>query len=375
MRLTFGLIGLISLLSLGACGSAPKAKKMNQNVASMSKEASKESLDEKIANWPARPKLAIQQMMGKYGPPNEVSSETVVWHDQGPFKRIMVTRKEIPHDFPLPHMDFLEHTVSYNVPSDKADELLAFDGSITIMRTAGELSARCDLEGHNILTLNLAHDIIRDNKTVATARKEFGQYTTMDYAGEHPAYVEKLLFQPLTMNKAAFSDTPVIPGSPVRSMEEKDGRQAQQSGDAEVLSFVIAADTNEILASKVAEKKKISKEVLDYSKMLHKEHGKNQKMTMMVGKRIGITPMDTKEVDALKVKGASELSMLVPLDGKEFEKAYMAAMIKNHQEVLAMIDNQLMPQASEKALKDHLKMTRDHVAMHLDKAKEIEKKI
>ncbi len=33
------------------------------------------------------------------------------------------------------------------------------------------MSARCDLEGHNILTLNLAHDIVTGKKTAEEARK------------------------------------------------------------------------------------------------------------------------------------------------------------------------------------------------------------
>lgn len=38
-------------------------------------------------------------------------------------------------------------------------ELVRFDGSVIIDRTAGEVAARCDMEAMNILTLNLVHDI------------------------------------------------------------------------------------------------------------------------------------------------------------------------------------------------------------------------
>jgi len=72
----------------------------------------------------------------------------VVWRDAGPFKRITVYKREVPHDFPMPHVDFLEDTVSYKVPADRIGDVIAFDGSSTINRTAGELSARCDLEAH-----------------------------------------------------------------------------------------------------------------------------------------------------------------------------------------------------------------------------------
>jgi putative membrane protein len=141
--------------------------------------------------------------------------------------------------------------------------------------------------------------------------------------------------------------------------------------DAEVLSFVIAVDVNEILAASEAEKKKISQPVMDYAKMLHTEHGANMAKTMQLGKSINITPSDTKAVDALKKKGAGELATLIPLDGKDFEASYLDAMIKGHTEVIAMIDNQLMKTAKNDALRAHLTETREHVAMHLDLAKKL----
>ncbi|MDQ3494098.1 MAG: hypothetical protein M3485_00845, partial [Pseudomonadota bacterium] len=104
------------------------------------------TIDRIIAMWAARPRLGALQMIEKYGEPQEASGMALVWHDAGPFKRITVMNLETPHDFPLPHVDFMEHTISYMVPEDKLRDLLVFDGSSTINRTTGELSARCDLE-------------------------------------------------------------------------------------------------------------------------------------------------------------------------------------------------------------------------------------
>src|SRR5688572_14269029 len=89
------------------------------------------TVDKLIGDWSARPRVAALEMIEKYGLPQEATSETLVWRDAGPFKRIMVTRAEIPHDFPRPHMDYLEHTLAYDVPASKLDDLAAFDGSIT----------------------------------------------------------------------------------------------------------------------------------------------------------------------------------------------------------------------------------------------------
>jgi hypothetical protein len=53
------VIGSVSLILAGSfltsCSSSHNAMKSNDNVASMSSESSKGSLDDKIASWPARP--------------------------------------------------------------------------------------------------------------------------------------------------------------------------------------------------------------------------------------------------------------------------------------------------------------------------------
>ncbi len=363
----FAFIIAAGLGMMSGCNTAgPDTKETNKdsmNNVQNSAMSGKDGMPD-VSSWPERPRLAVKEMTAKYGAPVEVSSEAIIWHNAGPYKRIMVTKKEVPHDFPSPHMDFLEHTVSYNVPINKISDLIAYDASMTINKTQGEMSARCDLEGHNILTLNLARDIIMGSKTVQEARVAFGTNVVEDLLGKHQPYIDKLQFTPQTEN-VLFPDKPIIPGSPLREIAGTEGT------DAEVLGFVFAVDINEILAAEQAETKKISQPVMDYARMLHTEHGANADKTLKLGKAINVTPSDTKAVDALNVKGAGELATLVPLDGKDFETAYLDAMIKGHTEVLDMIDNQLMKTAKNDALKAHLTETRGHVAMHLDQAKKL----
>ena len=356
----------MSLLFASAVSGIAHAELKNESNAASADSAAVERL---ITQWPNRPKLGAREMIVKYGLPQEASSEKLVWNNAGPYRRIMVTREEIPHDFPKPHMDFLEHTIEYNVPLDKIEDLIEFDGSSTINRTAGELSARCDLEGHNILTLNLNHDIVTGKKSVKEARTAFGEEIVKDQLGEHPPYVEALQFQP-TGKSARFPDEPVIPGSPVRTMKLETGKDA---ATAEVLAFVIAADDNEILAAAKAGKKKMSGDAAAYAKMLHIEHGKNQAATMKLGMKLDIVPTDTPAVDALRVKGAGGLAALTTLKGEKFEKAYLAAMVKGHEEVLEMIDNKLMKMTDDEEVRKQLTETRSHVVAHLEQGKRLQK--
>lgn len=338
------------------------------------------AIDKLIADWPERPRLGAEQMLAKYGIPQESTTEKLIWHKQGPYKRITVTKSEDHHDFPLPHMDYMEHTIDYKVPAEKADELMKFDGSVTFDKTRGEMSARCDLEGHNILTLNIAHDIVTGKKSAEEARVAFGKNVEDDMGGKYPPYTTGLQFEPTGAPKD--SDKPSMPGAPKRAVksdgdadpEVKDGAASstKTSGDAEILSILLAVDTNEIVAAMEAGKKKLSEPVAEYAKMIHTQHGKHAGDTMKLGQKIDITPMDTEKTDALRIKGAGELAKIVPLDGEEFGAKYMEAMVAGHTEVLAMIDGELLKTAENEVLKKHLTETREHIAMHLEEGKKIQ---
>ncbi len=61
--------------------------------------ADRATVDRMLAGWPNRPKLAANRTIKKYGLPNEATAARLIWHNKAPFKRIMVVREEIPHQF------------------------------------------------------------------------------------------------------------------------------------------------------------------------------------------------------------------------------------------------------------------------------------
>ncbi len=71
------------------------------------------SVDEIIGNWAKRPRLGATEMLAKEGLPQDATSARLIWRNPGPFKRISVMNLETPHDFPLPHGDFLEHALQF----------------------------------------------------------------------------------------------------------------------------------------------------------------------------------------------------------------------------------------------------------------------
>jgi len=169
----------------------------------------KQSVDNALKDWPAESKKAAVKVIEKYGLPNEMTASLLVWHDTAPFKRTVLYRKEVTHDFPKPHKDVLEQFVDYRVPPDKFDELAQYDGSVVATRTNGELSARCDKVEMNFLALNLAHDIVTGKRTVEEARDFYSTTAMKAMAGAKPEYTQKLNFDP-KQPQSADADKPTI---------------------------------------------------------------------------------------------------------------------------------------------------------------------
>lgn len=136
--------------------------------------------------------------------------------------------------------------------------------------------------------------------------------------------------------------------------------------DALALGLLNAVNANEIAAAVQAQEKKVTGKVLDYARMMEKDHGENRRTTESLG-----SPAQTPEVQALMDKGKAELDALGKRSGKDYETAYVEAMIKGHAEALALIDTRLIPLASSEAVKKHLSQTRDKVAAHLEAANKL----
>jgi hypothetical protein len=149
------------------------------------------------ASWSMKPREAAATLIAKYGQPDVIGDRVLIWHDRGPFKKIALMRDEQPHNFPMQHTDFLTQTVMYRVPSDKLDEITAYDGSVWFHRTRGELSAQCDVEAMNYLALNLTHDVATGVRTVEDARAFYAK-TAMEFkqGNRSSPYVTGLRFQP-----------------------------------------------------------------------------------------------------------------------------------------------------------------------------------
>lgn len=152
-----------------------------------------------IASWKEKPAEVARTMIKKYGDPQEVTSNRLVWHKNGPWKFTELVNEEIPHSFPMPHMDMLYQSIGYRIEPEKADELIQYDGSVILERTKGEIAARCDKEEANFLAINLAHEIATGKRSVDDARRFYAEsIQTMMKTGKANEYLQGFRFTPPT---------------------------------------------------------------------------------------------------------------------------------------------------------------------------------
>jgi predicted outer membrane protein len=156
------------------------------------------------------------------------------------------------------------------------------------------------------------------------------------------------------------ADVPVDPAAPADP-------QAASPDDSLALGLLGVVNEHEIAAARQAKQKQVSAPVLAFAEMMEVEHGANQAKTQSLG-----TLASTDEVKAMQEKGATELATLGQKSGKEYETAYVEAMVKGHTDALALIDTRLLTLASAEAVKQHFTTTRDAVAKHLEHAKKLQ---
>jgi hypothetical protein len=171
-----------------------------------------DSLDRVVGDWPAEAREAARRTGERYGPPDEAMPSRLVWNHPLPWKRVVVNRDPVEHRFPQPHQDRVEGWIDLEVPWESAADLTAFNGSIRVERTRGEVAVTCDVEAINFLAVNLAHDLVTGRIDVEEARREYTEMVAGHLMGRAQPYTTGLAFEPMSAGAGtADEDQPVAP--------------------------------------------------------------------------------------------------------------------------------------------------------------------
>lgn len=224
--------------------------------------------------------------------------------------------------------------------------------------------ARIPLAAAVILVLGLVacdRRDVEDDTTVTPAEP-----TASREAGTPPAGADSDIDAPTATNAPEPPDTTDMPAGSTAPGTPPGGAATTTQADA--LAMLMEVNEHEIAAADQALGKNVTGAVRDFAQMMKTDHGKNLADTTRLGGAASTAPA----VKTLKDKGESDLRTLDAQSGKAYEKAYIDAMVKGHTDALALIDNTLLPAATDANIRQHFTTTRAAVARHLDKAKEIQ---
>ncbi len=238
-RKIFASVLMSSFLMITACSHKKddKKKEKSPETASLSTEVTQDGLDKVTESWPDSSRTAIKDMTTKFGMPDAVTEEMVIWKDSKPFKRTVVFRDQLNHMFPYQHSDVLMQTLDYRVPLDKVSDLSKFDGSLIIDRTKGELSARNHRQEMNILAFNMADKIVRGEMTVEEARREYSKNAEALMSGTTNKSLTSLDFK----TSGNTSD----PDSMMQAQEAGQESSLKRQPEAEAVDVIIIEEEQE----------------------------------------------------------------------------------------------------------------------------------
>ena len=153
------------------------------------------------------------------------------------------------------------------------------------------------------------------------------------------------------------------------SPQEQDA--ARGLGDGQLLQVLATVDSGEIQQAQVALTKASSPQVRNFASDMIEQHTRAKQMGAALSSRNGLALRPSPVSEKLEKQGADTLDKLQRSDSREFDNTYMQAQVKQHDEVLNMLDDKLIPSASSAAVKQQLTEARSMVQQHLQHAKQL----
>lgn len=155
----------------------------------------------------------------------------------------------------------------------------------------------------------------------------------------------------------------------VRALHEPD---AAAVTDPQIAAIVVAANTVDIEAGKLAQSKTANEKVKQFAETMISDHTAVNKSAVELVTKLGVTPEESETSRALTASGEQTRARLSGLSGKEFDKEYIDNEVAYHKLVIDAVDKTLIPNAKNAELKAALVNVRPALVAHLQHAEQIQ---
>ena len=148
--------------------------------------------------------------------------------------------------------------------------------------------------------------------------------------------------------------------------------QGAKPSDAQIAQIVVTANQVDIDAGKLADSKATNPDVKAFAARMITDHTAVNKSAVDLVTKLHVTPLASPTSEALQKGGDENLANLKKLSGAAFDKAYVDHEVAYHQQVLAALDQTLIPDASNAELKALLVKVRPAFVDHLQHAQQLQ---
>ena len=150
-------------------------------------------------------------------------------------------------------------------------------------------------------------------------------------------------------------------------------QKSQKLTDPEIASVAVTANQVDIDYAKIAEKKSKNTEILNFAKTMAKDHQSIIDQAVALVTKLGVTPKDNATSKSLKTGETTTSKLLNSKSGHAFDKAYIDNEVAYHTSVIGAVQNVLIPNATNKELKNLLLSAVPLFKAHLEHAKMVQK--
>jgi putative membrane protein len=142
--------------------------------------------------------------------------------------------------------------------------------------------------------------------------------------------------------------------------------------DPQIAAIVVAANTVDIEAGKLAQSKTRNRKVKEFADDMIRDHTAVNKAAVALVTKLGVTPEENDTSRGLVSSGEQTRARLSNLSGKEFDREYIDNEVAYHKLVINAIDSTLIPNAQNAELKATLVKVRPTIAAHLQHAEQLQ---
>ncbi|MEO6819018.1 MAG: DUF4142 domain-containing protein [Ginsengibacter sp.] len=145
--------------------------------------------------------------------------------------------------------------------------------------------------------------------------------------------------------------------------------------DPEIASVAVTADQIDIDYAMIAKTKGTTAAVKEFAKTMAKDHQSvNDKAVALVTK-LGVTPLDNPTTQSLLAGATTMKANLNSLSGAAFDKAYIDNEVAYHKAAIDLVENKLIPDATNADLKALLQSALPIFKEHLAHAEMVQKNL